>query len=61
MKSPVTKFKYEVSLKRESLYCISANNYLFNLNNRNTRKRCKICSKLTIKNHFNDVVLVFYC
>ena len=23
--------------------------YLFKVNNRNTRKRCKICSKLTIK------------
>ena len=23
--------------------------YLFKLNNRNTRKRCEICSKLTIK------------
>ena len=26
-----------------------ANIYLFNVNNRNTRKRCEICSKLTIK------------
>ena len=26
-----------------------ANIYLVNFNNRNTRKRCKICSKLTIK------------
>ena len=26
-----------------------ANIYLFKFNNRNTRKRCKICSKLTIK------------
>ena len=26
-----------------------ANIYLFKVNNRNTRKRCKICSKLTIK------------
>ena len=26
-----------------------ANSYLFNDNNRNTRKRCEICSKLTIK------------
>ena len=24
------------------------NNYLFKVNNRNSRKRCKICSKLTI-------------
>ena len=27
----------------------SANNYLFKDNNRNTRKRCEICSKLTTK------------
>ena len=26
-----------------------ANNYLFKVNNRNIRKRCEICSKLTIK------------
>ena len=26
-----------------------ANIYLFKVNNRNTRKRCEICSKLTIK------------
>ena len=26
-----------------------ANIYLFNVNNRSTRKRCEICSKLTIK------------
>ena len=26
-----------------------ANSYLFKVNNRNTRKRCEICSKLTIK------------
>ena len=25
------------------------NIYLFKINNRNTRKRCEICSKLTIK------------
>ena len=28
---------------------IPANIYLFKVNNRNTRKRCEICSKLTIK------------
>ena len=26
--------------------CIPAGNYLFNVNNRNTRKRCQICSNL---------------
>ena len=28
---------------------ITANIYLFKVNNKNTRKRCEICSKLTIK------------
>ena len=28
---------------------IPANNYMFKVNNRNTRIRCEICSKLTIK------------
>ena len=28
---------------------ISVDNYMFKVNNRNTRKRCEICSKLTIK------------
>ena len=27
----------------------SASNYMFKVNNRNTRRRCEICSKLTIK------------
>ena len=32
------------------LYAINpVNIYLFKVNNRNTRKRCQICSKLTIK------------
>ena len=28
---------------------IPAGNYMFKVNNRNTRTRCEICSKLTIK------------
>ena len=28
---------------------LPANIYLFEFNNRNTRKSCKVCSKLTIK------------
>ena len=37
-----------------------ANIYIFKVNNRNPRKRCEICSKLTLK-HQNDVsdVLLF--
>ena len=30
-------------------YYIPSNIYLFKVNNRNTRKRCEICAKLTIK------------
>ena len=30
-------------------YSNPASDYLFKANNRNTRKRCDICSKLTIK------------
>ena len=37
-----------------------ANMYLFKVNNRNTRKRCEICSKITIKKHQNDVITFFY-
>ena len=38
-----------------------ANIYSFKFNNRSIRKRCEICSKLTIKhqNNVNDAVLVF--
>ena len=31
------------------VYVIPAGNDMFKINNRNTRTRCKICSKLTIK------------
>ena len=31
------------------LKTITAGNYMFKVNNRNTRTRCEICSKLTIK------------
>ena len=32
-----------------SIQTIPAGNYMFKVNNRNTRTRCEICSKLTIK------------
>ena len=44
-----------LSVKDEKEYIIffksnsPGNIYLFKLNSRNTRKRCEICSKLTIK------------
>ena len=31
------------------LYAYSAKIYLFKVNNKNTRKKCEICSKLTLK------------
>ena len=33
----------------ETMRTYPANFYLFKVNNRNTPKRCEICSKLTIK------------
>ena len=36
----------KINIKNNNL---PANIYLFKVNNTNTRKRCKICSKLTIK------------
>ena len=35
-----------------------ANIHLLKVSNRNTRKRCKICSKLTIKTPFSSVSIV---
>ena len=34
---------------KASFLCTLAGNYMFKVNNRNTRTRCDICSKLTIK------------
>ena len=31
------------------MYALFPSKYLLKVNNRNTRKRCKICSKMTIK------------
>ena len=38
-----------VVIKLEPINAFTANIYLFKVNNRKTRKRCEICSKLTIK------------
>ena len=43
-----------------------ADNYMFKVDNRNTRTRCEICSKLTIKTPERrydaiDIVLCLYC
>ena len=46
---------------------LPAGNYMFKVNNRNTRRRSEIFSKLTIKTperrhrHQNDVITCFYC
>ena len=36
------------TLFRLLIICYPVNTFLFKVNNRNTRKRCEICSKLTI-------------
>ena len=36
-------------LRERILFPFPAGNYMFNVNDRNTRTRCEICSKLTIK------------
>ena len=38
-----------------------ARNYMFKVNNRNTRTRCEICSKFVKKKHQNDVMTSFWC
>ena len=37
---------------------LPASNYMFKVNNRNTRTRCEICSKLTIETLEQDVKYV---
>ena len=39
---------------------IPAGNYMFKVSNRNTRKRCEICSKLTIKYQNDANGVIFY-
>ena len=39
---------------------IPAGNYMFKINNRNTGKKCEICSKLIVNfEHISHLVLVF--
>ena len=46
----VNKFLvYTISVFKWHNRSIPAGNYMFKVNNRNTRTRCQICSKLTIK------------
>ena len=44
MNIPLERFHVLLSLK-----CFPANIYSFKVKNKNTRKRCEICSKITIK------------
>ena len=46
----------------ECVICDPANKYMLKANNRNTRKRCEICSKLTTKTpkRRRDIVLVCF-
>ena len=46
---PIMRGRYRSVLSFISDRSTPANIYLFKVNNRNTRKRSKICSKLTIK------------
>ena len=41
----IEKEEVKLQLKEVNL----AGNYMFKVNNRNTRRRCEICSKLTMK------------
>ena len=45
------------TLKTQNL----VNIYLFKVNIKNTRKRCKICSMFNVQNDVTDVILCFYC
>ena len=62
--SPLHKIlpKYFIQLIWNPLRCFSANIYLFKVNNRNTRKRCEICLKITMQLYWNhtltDILLV---
>ena len=44
-----TKMSLSTLSTSSTLSTFPADNYLFKVNNRNTRTRCEICSKLTIK------------
>ena len=38
-----------IALKISNLLAYPENKYMFKVNNRDTKKKCEICSKLTIK------------
>ena len=44
------KFHFQLQLQKQfNINCTPVGNYMFKVNNRNTRARSEICSKLTIK------------
>ena len=47
--------------RHKEMSIIPAGSYLFKVNNRNTRTRCEINSKLTVKTPFLMSFLCFYC
>ena len=49
MKKTRSKITPDSCRNLQTMLDFPANIYLFKVNNRNTRKRCEICSKLTIK------------
>ena len=54
----VTAFRLSQSFRGELHSYYPADIYLLKVNNRSTRTRCKICSKLTHQNGVNSVVLM---
>ena len=54
---------FKVNRRRSGVFIVDsdpANIYLFKVNNRKTRKRCKIFSKLRIKNSEFEHILYFF-
>ena len=51
MSNPIAGESYVVfdAYNATVIFIFPAGNYMFKVNNRNTRTRCEICSKLTIK------------
>ena len=48
-------------LKEDKVGRFAADKYMFNVNNRKTRTRCEICSKLTIKTLERRQMTQFWC
>ena len=55
--TPFKNIEISVLIKFNCYINYPANIYLFKVNNRNTRKMCKICSKLTIKSPEHQILV----